>query len=199
MPRRKLSHTRRQVYPLDAIIADARKGSVWLNMQQCDEIQSDCSYSTARVVCTLLESVGYDWSKTVLDLGSCFGRQAFYGALALGASVRGIEIVKSRVDEAIRDRERLGLNTVDFVHGDATRYPTSDAGALLLLNSFTRADTMNLLNRIASADRSPDQFILAISSAHQILAVSLDFHRLATAYAPGTGSDVGIFVARTKS
>jgi SAM-dependent methyltransferase len=72
---------------------------------------------------------------TVLDLGSGYGRVAFYGALLGRVKVVGIEIVEERRNEAERVRRELRLRQVRFCHGNVLDIKWPEAQIVVLMNS----------------------------------------------------------------
>lgn len=71
----------------------------------------------------------------VLDVCSGMGGPARWLAHRIGCRVTGIDVTESRVESARRLADRVGLTPlVDFVHGDATAMPLSDAAYDVLIS-----------------------------------------------------------------
>lgn len=144
--RRRIARLHASDAPIDDRDLDARIGLVipdpppahlWLDLlleyghHRID--QADLPYSLFR---QLYRRLDLPAGEVLLDLGSGFGRAAFYGALLCDARVHGIELVRERVAEARRVRAHLGLATIDLACADAVTAPWPDTGWYCVLNSF---------------------------------------------------------------
>ncbi|MCJ7450654.1 MAG: methyltransferase domain-containing protein [Candidatus Nanohaloarchaeota archaeon QJJ-9] len=77
--------------------------------------QIETSYDTIK---QMLDKTGPRQEETFYDLGSGYSRVLITGSLLTDAEYRGIELVKERVDESKRIRDRLGLENVEIMQGD---------------------------------------------------------------------------------
>jgi sarcosine/dimethylglycine N-methyltransferase len=85
-------------------------------------------YGGVRAVDILCARAGISREHRVLDVCSGMGGPARWIAHRVGCRVTGLDFTLSRVESARRLTARVGLaRLVDFVHGDATSMPFSDA------------------------------------------------------------------------
>lgn len=85
-------------------------------------------YGGTEVVDILAERAGIGAGHHVLDVCSGMGGPARWLAHTRGCRVTGLDFTLSRVEAARRLTARVGMEQrVDFVHGDATAMPLSDA------------------------------------------------------------------------
>jgi len=108
----------------------------------------------------------------LVDIGSGYGRIAFYGGL-LRRELRfwGIELVRQRVTEACRVRDALGLDGVAFVQGDATaaQWPETDRYCLMNPDLLTHAPA--LIRRLEGEGRRRPIVIASVSTTNLLLEV----------------------------
>jgi len=129
--------------------------------------QADLRYSVFR---ELFRRLQVPEGEVLLDLGSGYGRVAFYGGLLRETRVHGIEIVRERVDEALRVRDRLGLAWLEFTCADAVTAPWPDACWFCLLNSFLPSVLPTVVARLRQAACSRRIVIASISTSNHLLA-----------------------------
>jgi DNA-binding winged helix-turn-helix (wHTH) protein len=106
---------------------------------------------------------------TLLDLGSGYGRVAFYGHLLTGMRVCGIEIVAERVAEARRIQQRLGLSGLDFLCGDALTTPWPETTHYCLMNAFASPILPQIVERLEETARQRRIFIASVSTSNLVL------------------------------
>ena len=103
----------------------------------------------------------------VLDLGSGYGRIAFYGALLWNRRVYGIEIVPERVREAQRVKEEFGFDTVHFTAGDVLAVPWPEVTVYLALNSVLPDLMPRLIGRLRHEAAARPIRIASICTANE--------------------------------
>jgi SAM-dependent methyltransferase len=108
--------------------------------------------------------------EVLLDLGSGYGRVAFYGVLLRETRVHGIELVRERVDEALRVRDLLGLARLEFTCGDAVSAPWPDTGWYCVLNSFLPSVLPAVVERLRRRARGRRIVIASISTSNLVFA-----------------------------
>lgn len=107
--------------------------------------------------------------RTLLDLGSGFGRFVIYGAMNHGGvHVTGIEIVHERVQEARRVQSDLGLTNVSFRQGDATRTHWPPAECVCVLNSLTPSERDVVLPRLHRMAARTEFFLASLSTSNLV-------------------------------
>jgi hypothetical protein len=74
--------------------------------------------------------------ETFCDAGAGYGHVVFYGACVAACRFRAIEILPVRCAAMLRTAQRLGLNNVDVVQGDALTQSYDDVSYLLLNSPF---------------------------------------------------------------
>jgi SAM-dependent methyltransferase len=129
--------------------------------------QADLPYSLFRVLFRRLEVPA---GEVLLDLGSGYGRIAFYGALLRETRVHGIELVQDRVDEALRVRERLGLAQLEFTCGNAVTAPWPETRWYCVLNSFLPSVLPAVVSRLRRSARGRRIVIASISTSNLVFA-----------------------------
>ncbi|WP_437586889.1 class I SAM-dependent methyltransferase [Sorangium sp. So ce1000] len=82
----------------------------------------------------------------VYDLGAGYGRVLLYGGLICQATLRGVELIAARVDEANRVRARLNLDAVELRQGNARDADFGD-GTVFFIHSFSLGDAINDVGR----------------------------------------------------
>ncbi|MDJ0795950.1 MAG: class I SAM-dependent methyltransferase [Calothrix sp. MO_167.B12] len=107
----------------------------------------------------------------ILDIGSGYGRPVLYGAL-LWPDIHfcGIEMVLERVLEAQKVSKIRGLNSVEFISGDATQIPWPFADCFFLMNSFSLSVLPKVLSRLESLSKSQDFIVVSIFSSNDYLS-----------------------------
>ncbi|HSK76359.1 MAG TPA: class I SAM-dependent methyltransferase [Thermoanaerobaculia bacterium] len=156
--------------------------------------RADLPYAVLRDLFRLLDLPA---GATLLDLGSGYGRVAFYGYLLLGARVCGIELVRERVAEARRAQQRLGLSELDFRCGDAATADWPETSHYCVLNAFIPSVLPRVVDRLEEIARRRRIVIASVSTSN------LAFDRLPwlekTASAPTMfGSTMGLQVFASK-
>jgi DNA-binding winged helix-turn-helix (wHTH) protein len=106
---------------------------------------------------------------TLLDLGSGYGRVAFYGHLLTGIRVYGIELVAERVAEARRIQQRLGLSGLNFLCGDALTTTWPETTHYCLLNAFASAILPRIVERLEKIARQRRIAIASVSTSNLLL------------------------------
>eukprot|EP00656_Telonema_subtile_P034522 TRINITY_DN3859_c0_g1_i2.p1 TRINITY_DN3859_c0_g1~~TRINITY_DN3859_c0_g1_i2.p1 ORF type:complete len:424 (+),score=110.37 TRINITY_DN3859_c0_g1_i2:167-1438(+) len=95
-----------------------------------------------------------DARKPMVVLGSSLGWQAFYTALTYDVPVTGYELLGPRVQIASKAAEQAGLDSVQFVHGDALEAKEAhlSAAGVIVLNDLLWDDQMlaKVFQRIAT-------------------------------------------------
>lgn len=108
--------------------------------------------------------------RRVLDLGSGYGRLAFYGALMYGVEVTGIELIEERAQEAMRVRDILGLTGVTFVCDDLTTAAWPSVDCVCFMNSTTRAERDTALARLAEIASTKSIVVASCSTSNPLFA-----------------------------
>ncbi|HEY6324057.1 MAG TPA: class I SAM-dependent methyltransferase [Thermoanaerobaculia bacterium] len=108
--------------------------------------------------------------EVLLDLGSGYGRVAFYGVLLRETRVHGIELVRERVDEALRVRDLLGLARLELTCGDAVSAPWPDTRWYCVLNSFLPSVLPAVVERLRRCARDRRIVIASISTSNLVFA-----------------------------
>jgi SAM-dependent methyltransferase len=108
--------------------------------------------------------------RRVLDLGSGYGRLAFYGALMYGVEVTGIELIEERAQEAVRVRDALGLTDVTFICDDLTTGAWPSADCVCFMNSTTRAERDTVVARLANIASTKSIAVVSCSTANPVFA-----------------------------
>lgn len=106
----------------------------------------------------------------VLDLGSGYGRLAFYGAIVCGVDVTGIELVAERVREANRVSQALRLENARFEQADIGSCEWPPAECICIMNSVTPAERPQILHRLHATCAGTDTLIAACSNINLVLA-----------------------------
>lgn len=100
------------------------KGTVIMEMIYGDEYLSPGGAAKTQA---LIDLAGLKQGLNILDVGSGLGGSAFYLAQHQGARVQGIDLMGANVAEAHRRaHEKVLLDQVQFVAGDAIALPFSD-------------------------------------------------------------------------
>lgn len=128
----------------------------------------DLSYAVIR---DLYHALAPRRKDIILELGSGYGRIGIYGGVLFGQRVVGIEIVPQRVQEAMRVRNALRLNTVSFLQGDILRAAWPEASIYLLLNTDFPSTMPTLIDRLYQLSRSRSLLIASLSSSNASLRV----------------------------
>lgn len=128
----------------------------------------------------------------VVDLGSGYGRIAFYGTLLDDIPVHGIELIPERVHEARRVQTALGLNCVSFLCGDASTTPWPEARHFCVMNSFSRDILPRVAKRLAHVAQKHRIIIASISTANMMFERSSWLQEIALSQ----GRDMEIFGVR---
>jgi SAM-dependent methyltransferase len=129
--------------------------------------QADLPYSLFR---ELFRRLRLPAGAVLLDLGSGYGRPAFYGALLRNARVHGIELVRERVAEALRVRNRLDLASLDFTCGDAVTAPWPEVRHYSVLNSFLPSVLPAVVARLREAARRRQILVASVSTSNGAFA-----------------------------
>lgn len=124
-----------QYYDTHPINEDEILAQLWAHGAKLDALTQDDlkdfdqdHYGGVQVVDTLAERAGIAREHHVLDVCSGMGGPARWLAHRIGCRVTGLDFTQSRVESARRLTQRVGLNhLVDFVQGDATAMPLSNA------------------------------------------------------------------------
>lgn len=127
--------------------------------------RADLPYTIVRGLFRLLDLPA---GASLLDLGSGYGRVAFYGHLLLEARICGIELVRERVAEARRARQRLGLSGLDFRCGDAATAPWPEASHYCILNPFLPSVLPPVIDRLEEIARHRRIVIASISTSNLV-------------------------------
>jgi SAM-dependent methyltransferase len=125
--------------------------------------RADIPYSNLRDLFRLLDLPA---GATLLDLGSGYGRVAFYGHLLRGARVCGIELVRERVDEARRAQQRLGLLDLDFRCGDAATADWPETNYYCVLNAFIPSVLPRVVDRLEEIARHRRIVIASVATSN---------------------------------
>lgn len=125
--------------------------------------RADIPYSNLRDLFRLLDLPA---GATLLDLGSGYGRVAFYGHLLLGARVCGIELVRERVAEARRAQQRLGLSELDFRCGDAATADWPETSHYCVLNAFIPSVLPRVAERLEEIARHRRIVIASVATSN---------------------------------
>lgn len=147
--------------------AEPRKslGDLLLTYGQHRLYRADLPYTIIRDLFRLL---GLPAGASLLDLGSGYGRVAFYGHLLLGARICGIELVQERVAEARRVQQRLGLTGLDFRCGDATAADWPETSHYCVLNPFLPSVLPPVIGRLEEIARRRRIVIASISTSNLV-------------------------------
>lgn len=86
----------------------------------------------------------------IYELGSGYGRIAFYLAMTTPAFIKGIEVYQRRYEASLETMNRLRLERVEFIHGDATTQDMSDGTVFHLYNSFDPQSLKEVMDNIRS-------------------------------------------------
>lgn len=108
--------------------------------------------------------------RSVLDLGSGYGRLAFYGALMYGVAVTGIELIEERVQEAMRVRDVLGLTGITFVCDDLTTAAWPSVDCVCFMNSTTRVERDTVVARLAKIASTKSIVVASCSISNPVFA-----------------------------
>ncbi len=204
--RRRIARLHASEAPIDDRDLDARLGLAipaqlpvdsWLGLlmryghHRID--QADLPYSLFRQLYRRLELPA---GEILLDLGSGYGRAAFYGALLSQARVHGIELVRERVEEARRVRARLGLETVELTCADAVTAPWPETRWYCVLNSFLPSVLPAVLARLRAAAQRRRIVIASVSTSNLAFAEQSWLVEMHPAAAPCDSQGLRLFASR---
>jgi hypothetical protein len=94
------------------------------------------------------------------DAGAGYGHVVLYGACVAPCRLRAIEILPVRCAAMLRSAQRLGLNHVEVVEGDALTQNYDDVSYLLLNNPFFPHIAAQFLGRLVA---SPNRLLTVIA------------------------------------
>jgi SAM-dependent methyltransferase len=154
--------------------------------------QADLPYSLFRQLYRRLELPP---GELLLDLGSGYGRAAFYGALLSKARVHGIELVHERVEEARRVRARWGLDSVELTCADAVTAPWPETGWYCVLNSFLPSVLPLVIARLRAAASRRRIVIASVSTANAAFAAQPWLVELPPVCAPCDSQGLRLFAS----
>lgn len=107
----------------------------------------------------------YRW-KSLLDIGSGYGRVLFYGALVFDRRCCGIELVDERAMETRRVTKALGLPEVTVRQADVTRAAWPEADCYFLMNSALPEYLPELARRLDTIAREKEILVVSHSTAN---------------------------------
>ena len=125
--------------------------------------QADLPYEIFR---DLFRRLQPSQTELLVDLGSGYGRLALYGGLLRNARVHGIELVRERVDEALRVRDLWGLSCMEITCGDATMIEWPQASVYCVLNPFLPSVLPLALERLREEARRRYIRIASVSTSN---------------------------------
>jgi precorrin-6B methylase 2 len=94
------------------------------------------------------------------DAGAGYGHVVLYGACVAPCRLRAIEILPVRCAAMLRSAQRLGLNNVEVVEGDALRQNYDDVSYLLLNNPFFPEVAAQFIGKLTA---SPNRLMTVIA------------------------------------
>jgi hypothetical protein len=94
------------------------------------------------------------------DAGAGYGHVVLYGACVTPCRLRAIEILPVRCAAMLRSAQRLGLNNVEVVEGDALTQNYDDVSYLLLNNPFFPDVAAQFIGRLTA---SPNRGLTVIA------------------------------------
>ena len=94
------------------------------------------------------------------DAGAGYGHVVLYGACVAPCRLRAIEILPVRCAAMLRSAQRLGLNNVEVVEGDALTQNYDDVSYLLLNNPFFPEVAAQFIGRLTA---SPNRLLTVIA------------------------------------
>lgn len=125
--------------------------------------QADLPYSIFR---ELFRRLLPSPDELLVDLGSGYGRLALYGGLLRNARVHGIELVRERVDEALRVRDLWELSCMEVTWGNATVVEWPEASVYCVLNPFLPSVLPLAVERLREEARRRRILIASVSTSN---------------------------------
>lgn len=133
--------------------------------------QGDLGYEVIRAFYrTLAPEIARRPGLRLLDLGSGYGRFAFWGALGHGLTAHGLELVAERAGEAERAACRLGLTGLTFRAGDMLRAAWPVADVYCMMNSVLPALLPPVLDRLAAQAGRRRILVASVSTSNKAFA-----------------------------
>ena len=109
--------------------------------------------------------------KSILDLGSGYGRVLFYGALLWkDVDFYGVEIVPERVKATKKGSKRLGLSSVHSFQGDVTKDVLPKADCFCLMNTFFPDLLPKALKHLKKHARKNPFLLVSVSTGNVLVA-----------------------------